>query len=278
MKNDFGTWVTKPQKIELNKCSTLPPDGREKAEVKEETEKWGERIEELFDLMYFAGEHSLLIVLQGMDAAGKDGTIRHILRYTHAQSCRAANFKVPTEEELAHDFLWRCHKQVPRHGEIVVFNRSHYEDVGIVRVKNLVPEKVWKKRYDHINAFEELLADSKTIILKFFIHITPEEQLERFHEREQDVEAYWKLSVGDWKEREFWDDYQEAYSYAIGKCAAEHAPWVVVPADKKWWRNLVVSRALVETLEPFEKGWRAKLEEIGREAKAELEAYRAETR
>lgn len=274
MKQEFGTRVDSVGKFRLGDCATSPPEGRAKDEVKLETEEWGDRMEELFDLMYFASQHSLLIVLQGMDAAGKDGTIRHILRHTHAQSCRVANFKVPTEEELAHDFLWRCHKQVPRLGEIVVFNRSHYEDVGVVRVKELVPEKVWKKRYEHINAFEELLTDSNTIVLKFFLHITKEEQEERLHEREQETEAYWKLSVGDWKDREYWEEYQEAYSDAIGKCAGKDAPWIVVPAEKKWWRNLVVTRALVEALEPYEKGWRQRLEQIGKEAKAELEAYR----
>lgn len=274
MKNEFGIQIDTPQKFHLKKCPTLPPKNREKDETVEETEKWGTRLEELFDLMYFAGQNSLLIVLQGMDAAGKDGTIRHILRHTHAQSCRVANFKVPTEEERDHDFLWRCHKQVPRKGEIVVFNRSHYEDVGVVRVHNYAPKEIWKARYDHINNFENLLTESGTVILKFWLHISPEEQLERFHERESDANAYWKLSVDDWKEREFWDDYQEAYSDAIAKCSAKFAPWVVVPADKKWWRNLVVTKAIVEALEPYEEAWRNRLEEIGKTAKAELETFR----
>lgn len=272
---DFGLRIDGREKgFDLTKVETAPPDGWDKERAVEETERWGKRMEELFDLLYFAGQHSLLIVLQGMDAAGKDGTIRHLLRFSHAQSCRVASFKVPTEEELAHDFLWRCHRQVPRTGEIVIFNRSHYEDVGVVRVKGLVPEDVWSKRYGHINAFEELLVDSGTIVLKFFLHISKEEQEERLHEREQEAKAYWKLSVGDWKEREFWGDYQEAYSEAIGLCASAGAPWVVVPADKKWWRNLVVTRAVVEALEPFEKRWGERLEAVGTAAKAELEAYR----
>lgn len=258
----------------MGEIGTLPPEGRKKKEAIEETEEWGKRMEDLFDLLYFAGSHSLLVVLQGMDAAGKDGTIRHLLRNTHAQSCRVASFKVPTAKELGHDFLWRCHKQVPEKGEVVVFNRSHYEDVGVVRVKELVPEEVWRRRYGHINAFESLLADSGTIILKFWLHITFEEQEERLRERELEAEAYWKLSVGDWKEREHWGKYQEAYSEALGQCAADHAPWVVVPADKKWWRNLVVTKAIVEALEPYETGWRERLETVGEKAKAELAHYR----
>ncbi len=266
--------VSEPGRFDLKDVGTTPPAEWDKEGAVKETEGWGERMESLLDLLYFAGQNSLLIVLQGMDAAGKDGTIRHLLRFSHAQSCRVASFKVPTEEELAHDFLWRCHAQTPRKGEIVVFNRSHYEDVGVVRVKGLVPEEVWKGRYDHINAFESLLTDSGTIILKVFLHISPEEQLERLKEREEDQDAYWKLSVGDWKERKFWDAYQEVYSDAIGKCASKEAPWVVVPADKKWWRNLVVTRAVVEALEPYEMGWRDRLESIGEAAKAELAVYR----
>lgn len=275
MKHEEAEVVDSKTKFDLSKVPTCPPDGTDKKEVLAETEKLGERLEELFDLLYFSGKNGLLVVLQGMDAAGKDGTIRHILRFSHAQSCRVASFKVPTEEELAHDFLWRCHKQTPGRGEITIFNRSHYEDVGVVRVKGFVPEEVWKKRYGHIRAFEENLVAAGTVIVKFFLHITKEEQEERLLEREKDERAFWKLSVGDWKERELWGAYQEAYSDAIGECGAKDAPWIVVPADKKWWRNYVVTKALVEALEGYEKAWREHLEKIGAEAKAELAEFRA---
>lgn len=274
MSEKLGHWFEKKGNVSLEKLSTKPPKGWEKETTVEQTEKLGKRMEELFDLMFFAGQHSFLIVLQGMDAAGKDGTIRHILRFSHAQSFRVASFKVPTEEELAHDFLWRVHKQTPRKGEIVAFNRSHYEDVGVVRVKDLVPEKVWRERYGLINSFESGLVAANTIVLKLFLHITKDEQEERLKEREADQNAYWKLNVGDWKEREFWDAYQKAYAEAIAECSSKESPWVVVPADKKWFRNYVVSQAIVEILEPFEKGWKAKLEKIGAEAKQELADFK----
>lgn len=276
MSNHNGEWVVKPDSgYQLSGSPTTAPDSAVKVDVRAETQKLGERMEELFDLMFFAGTHSLLIVLQGMDAAGKDGMIRHILGFCHAQSCRVASFKVPTPPELAHDFLWRCHAQTPGKGEITIFNRSHYEDVGVVRVHNLVPEEVWRKRYGHINDFEKMLAENGTIILKVFLHVSKEEQEARLVERENDPNAAWKLSVGDWKEREHWDAYQHAYSEAIGRCCSKEAPWLVVPADKKWWRDRIVTEAIVKLLEPYEKGWRACLEEVGARAKAELAEFRA---
>lgn len=276
MAKSNAVWVTKEDKyFDLGKVETSAPDGTNKGDAVDETEKLGERMEQLFDLMYFAGQNSMLLVLQGMDAAGKDGTIRHILKFCHAQSAHVASFKVPTPNELAHDFLWRCHAQTPGRGEICIFNRSHYEDVGVVRVHGFVPEDVWRKRYAHINNFEEMLVDAGTIVLKVFLHVSKEEQMERFEERENDPDAAWKLSVGDWKEREFWDQYQEAYSEAIGRCARQDAPWLVVPADKKWWRNQVVTEAIVAALEPYEQGWRDRLEAVGVKAKAELAEFKA---
>lgn len=276
MAKSNAVWVRGAEKgFDLGKVDTSAPHGLEKEAIRAETEKLGARMEELFDLMFFAGKHSLLLVLQGMDTAGKDGTIRHLLRYSHAQSCHVESFKVPTSEELAHDFLWRCHAKTPGKGEICIFNRSHYEDVGVVRVHDIVPEAVWRKRYDHINNFEELLVDSGTLVLKVFLHISADEQKERLMDREADPNAAWKLSAGDWKERVFWDEYQAAYSEAIGRCATKDAPWLVVPADKKWWRNFLVTEAVVNLLEPFEADWRAKLESIGEKAKAELAEYRA---
>lgn len=270
-------WVNeKRPKFSLADVATTPPKGFDKQTSLDQIPALGARMEELFDLLFFASQHSLLIIFQGMDTAGKDGAIRHILQYSHAQSCKVVGFKVPTSEELAHDFLWRCHKQTPGKGEITIFNRSHYEDVGVVRVHEIVPEKVWRARYAHINNWEELLIDSNTIVLKIFLHISSKEQEERLLEREQDPKAAWKLNAGDWQEREFWNDYQVAYSEAIGRCASEKAPWLVVPADKKWYRNLIVTQAIIKALEPYESGWREKLEAIGAEAKAELKAYRSQ--
>ncbi|MCU0316334.1 MAG: hypothetical protein MUC92_07050 [Fimbriimonadaceae bacterium] len=270
MANHKGFWLTEPSKPELSKLPTLPPKGITKQEALVEMEALGKRLEELLDLLYSAGQKGLLVVLQGMDTSGKDGTIRQILTHSNAQSLKICPFKVPTPLELSHDFLWRVHSQVPAKGNISVFNRSHYEDVLVVRVRNLVPEEKWSRRYDSINHFEELLANNDTIILKFFLHISKEEQKERLLEREQDVTKAWKLNVADWKERAYWDDYQEAYEAALGQCVSEKAPWIVVPSDKKWYRNLVVVHTIVESLERFEKEWLKELNRIGEIAKAEL--------
>src|SRR5262245_2554977 len=185
-----------------------------------------------------------------------------------------ASFKVPTEKELAHDFLWRVHQHTPAKGEITIFNRSHYEDVLVTRVHHLTPQRVWRARYDHINAFEKLLADSGALILKFYLHISKEEQEERLLEREQDRTKYWKLSVGDWKERAYWNAYTRAYEDAINRCSAPRAPWFIVPADKKWFRNLAVAEAIVAALKPFEKQWLKKLDDVGRREKALIEEFR----
>lgn len=250
--------------------------GLTQEEAQAQTRALGEELARLDDLLYYAGQTALLIVLQGRDTSGKDGVIRHLLNFINAQSCRVVPFKVPTLEELAHDFLWRVHAQTPARGHIVIFNRSHYEDVLVVRVHELVPERVWRGRYDHINAFENLLADSQTILLKFYLHISKEEQEQRLLEREKETEKAWKLSVQDWKERERWDRYMEAYEDALSKCSAPHAPWHIVPANHKWFRNLAVTEAIVEALRPYRKSWMDYLEKIGEAAKQELEAYRRE--
>ncbi|MEQ1933735.1 MAG: PPK2 family polyphosphate kinase, partial [Fimbriimonadaceae bacterium] len=193
----------------------------------------------------------------------------------NAQSTRVAPFKVPTPIELAHDYLWRIHHQTPGKGETVIFNRSHYEDVLVVRVHEFVPKEVWSKRYEHINNWEKLLTDSGTVVLKFMLHISKETQEKRLKERELELEKAWKLSAGDWKEREFWDAYGEAYEDAATKCSTDNAPWHIVSADHKWHRNLAITEAIVEALRPLAPGWRTKLEEIGAKAKEELAAYRA---
>lgn len=245
---------------------------REQAE-KKTAELIGELVE-LQELLYAARRQSLLIILQGRDTSGKDGTIRHVAGPLNSQSCSVTSFKVPTEEELAHDFLWRIHAQAPRAGDIKIFNRSHYEDVLVVRVHKLAPKEVWRSRYTHINAFERSLVDSSTIILKFYLHISKDEQKERLLEREKDPTKSWKLSGGDWKEREYWDDYTEAFEDALNECSSKRRPWFIVPADKKWFRNLAVAEALRDALMPFRKTWLEQLEEVGREKKKAIEEYR----
>jgi PPK2 family polyphosphate:nucleotide phosphotransferase len=236
----------------------------------------GTELGELQELLYAAGTHAVLIVLQGMDTSGKDGTISHVFDSVNPQSVSVASFKVPTSLEQSHDFLWRIHQKTPPKGMMTIFNRSHYEDVLVVRVHELITEKVWKQRYEEINQFEAMLAASNTIILKFFLHITKEEQEKRLLAREQDVTKGWKLSAGDWQERRLWDKYIDAYEDALGKTASETAPWYIVPANHKWYRNVAVAEALVHTLRPYKKQWDERLEEISRAARAELSAMRAE--
>jgi PPK2 family polyphosphate:nucleotide phosphotransferase len=199
--------------------------------------------------LYAENRRAVLLVLQGMDTAGKDGTIRTVMSGVNPQSFQIASFKQPSAEELDHDFLWRIHQAVPRRGEIGIFNRSHYEDVLIVRVHNLVPEKEWRSRYDRINEFEELLVDGGVTIVKCFLHISKDEQRERLQARLDNPDKRWKFNRGDLDERKLWDEYQQAYEDALTKCNTHHAPWHIIPADRKWYRNLVVSRILRETLE-----------------------------
>lgn len=217
--------------------------------VAEDLQKHSRRLTELQALMYAENKHALLIVLQAMDAGGKDGTIHHVMSAMNPQGCSVVGFKVPTAEELAHDYLWRVHKMTPGKGHITVFNRSHYEDVLVVRVHNLVPEEVWSKRYNDINAFERVLANSGTTIVKFFLHIDKEEQLKRFRDRLDEPDKQWKISDADYAEREYWNDYQQAYMDAISKCSFNYAPWYIIPSNHKWFRDLAVSQILVETLE-----------------------------
>ena len=246
---------------------------RQKAE--EETAALIEELVELQELLYAARMQSVLVILQGRDTSGKDGTIRHVAGPLDSQGCTVASFKVPTEEELAHDFLWRVHAETPPAGQLKIFNRSHYEDVLVARVHKLVPKQTWQRRYEQINAFERLLAeDSGTIILKFYLHISREEQQQRLLKREEDPTKSWKLSVGDWQERELWDEYTKAYEAALNRCHSEHAPWFIVPADKKWFRNLAVAQALRDALKPFRESWLEKLGELGLEKKKEIEEYR----
>lgn len=219
-----------------------------KAEGREQLEQLNRELEELQELLYAEHKHRMLIVLQAMDTAGKDGTIRHVFEGVNPQGVRVAGFKQPTPEELDHDYLWRVHKHVPGKGEIVIFNRSHYEDVLVVRVHSLVPEEIWSKRYEHITSFERLLADEGTTILKFFLHIDLDEQKERLQARLDQPNKRWKFDPGDLKERKLWPQYMEAYEDAISRTSTEWAPWYIVPANRKWYRNLVIGSAIVEML------------------------------
>ena len=250
--------------------------GLQKAEGQARFAELNAELDALQEAMYAAGKNSVLMILQGMDTSGKDGAIRSVMANLNPQGCRVESFKVPTKHELAHDFLWRVHRVTPELGMFGVFNRSHYEDVLVVRVRELVPRDVWHARYAHINAFESLLADSGTIVLKFFLHISKQEQEGRLRAREQEVGKAWKLSAGDWRERERWDAYQEAYEDALGRCSTDAAPWYVVPADKKWFRNLAITETLVHALRPYRPSWTQALEEMSRARLSELAAYRAE--
>ncbi|NPV67917.1 MAG: polyphosphate kinase 2 family protein [Anaerolineae bacterium] len=223
-----------------------------KKEAAQELQQNLERLHSLQEMLYAQGKHALLIVLQAMDTGGKDGVIEHVMGAFNPQGVRVTSFKVPTEEELAHDFLWRIHAAVPRRGMIGIFNRSHYEDVLVVRVKNLAPEEVWQRRYDHINAFERLLADSGVTIVKFYLHISKQEQKERLLERRNTPEKQWKFAPGDLEERTRWDDYMAAFEDALTRCNQDYAPWYVIPSDRKWYRNLIISRVLIETMEKME--------------------------
>ena len=208
-----------------------------------------DRLSVLQELLYIEGKRAILAVLQGIDAGGKDGTIRNVMSGLNPQGVTVTSFKVPAGIEKEHDYLWRVHRAMPRKGQIGIFNRSHYEDVLIVRVHNLAPVEVWQKRYRQINHFEEMLVESGTQILKFFLYISKDEQKERFQERLKDPSKNWKFSMGDIEERKHWDDYMQAFETAMEKCSTSHAPWYIIPANRNWYRNLAVSEILRETME-----------------------------
>lgn len=236
----------------------------EKGEAREKLEKLNNELEALQEMLFAEGKHRVLIVLQGMDTSGKDGTIRHVFEGVNPQGVRVASFKVPTPEELAHDYLWRIHKQTPGKGEIVIFNRSHYEDVLVVRVHSLAPEPVWKKRYNQIVKFEQLLVQEGTLILKFFLHIDLDEQKERLQARIDDPTKQWKFKTGDLKERALWPEYTAAYEDVLNKTSSDSAPWYIVPANKKWYRNLVIADILVTALKKLDMKYPAPEEDLSK--------------
>ncbi len=238
------------QKIVLSEWDPNDRSGfdDDKAKAEQAFNQLRKRLDALQELLYAENKHKVLIVLQAMDTAGKDGTIRSIFEGTNPQGVQVANFKVPTEAELSHDYLWRIHSKVPGKGELVIFNRSHYEDVLVVRVHGIISPEECKKRYKHINEFERMLAEEGTTILKFYLNIDLEEQKERLLERIDDPKKNWKFQPGDLKERELWPKYMQAYEEAIAKTSTHWAPWYIGPANRKWYRNLVVSTILVDKL------------------------------
>jgi PPK2 family polyphosphate:nucleotide phosphotransferase len=238
------------EKVKLSKYDADDTLGWKKDhKMKASLEKALKEIDGLQSVLYAERKRAVLIALQGLDTAGKDGTIRHVMSGVNPQGCQVTSFKVPSPEEAAHDFLWRIHKAVPGYGNIGIFNRSHYEDVLVVRVHNLVPKDVWSERYEQINRFESILHKNNVKILKFYLHISKEEQKQRLLDRVDDPDKRWKISEADFNERRFWDQYQASYEDALTKCSTEEAPWYIIPANKKWFRNLAVSHIIAETME-----------------------------
>jgi PPK2 family polyphosphate:nucleotide phosphotransferase len=246
----------------------------DRASADQELQALSNELSELQELLAAAQQHSLLVVLQGMDTSGKDGTIRHVLSHVNPQGCNVHSFKAPTQEELSHDFLWRVHRVTPGNGVLGIFNRSHYEDVLVGRVQNLVPEKVWSRRYQAINNFEQLLTENQMIILKFYLHISYDEQEQRLIAREQDKDKAWKISAEDWEDRKYWRDYELAYEDALSKCSTDKAPWYIVSANHKWYRNLAVAHTIVHTMRQYKDEWKAGLEARGQRELQRLKEMR----
>ncbi len=252
--DDAQPYTVEPgEAIDLQSIPTdFPETSFDKESAAERLRINAEQMAEMARRLYAENQRSILLVLQGMDTAGKDGTIRAVMRGMNPTSCQVVSFKKPSEEELDHDFLWRVHQHVPRRGNIGIFNRSHYEDVLVVRVHNLVPKKRWKKRYQLINDFERLLEETNTRVVKCFLHIDKDRQRERLQARIDDESKHWKFNLGDLAERKLWGKYQEAYEVALEKCSTEHAPWHIIPSHRKWYRNLVVSELLKKTLQEMD--------------------------
>ncbi|MBZ0283589.1 MAG: polyphosphate kinase 2 family protein [Anaerolineae bacterium] len=247
----MGDYVLIPKPGSKINLKDYDPDyhgNEDKSSAQKEIQVLQDEMQEFQERLYAEGKQSLLIVLQAMDTGGKDGAIKKVFEGINPQGVHVAAFKAPTPEELAHDFLWRVHQHIPQKGHIGIFNRSHYEDVLVVRVNNLVPESVWKHRYEHINHFERLIADSGTRILKFYLHISKDEQKKRLQARLDTPEKNWKFSSGDLPVRQQWNDYMKAYESVLERCNTEYAPWYIIPANAKWYRDLVITRAIVAAL------------------------------
>ena len=241
--------------VDLGSWPTNDDGGWGRNKAKDRTNDLNDELEDLQELLYAENRHKLLVVIQATDTGGKDGTIRHVFDGVNPQGVKVASFKTPPPQELAHDYLWRVHAQTPGKGEITIFNRSHYEDVLVVRVHDLVSAARWERRYDHINAFEELLADEGTTIVKLFLHISKDEQRQRLQARLDQPHKNWKFSLGDLDERQRWDDYQVAFTAMLERTSTTYSPWYVIPADRKWFRNLLVSEIMVRTLQGLDMDW-----------------------
>jgi PPK2 family polyphosphate:nucleotide phosphotransferase len=278
MPRQFAHTVDGRRKVRLDDIDPSDTARIDKPEALDRLHKLGTELSELENLLTYAGTHALLVVLQGRDASGKDGAIRKILEFSNIQQAIVHPFKVPTSLERAHDFLWRVHAVAPPRGSMALFNRSHYEDVLAARVHHIAPAAVWKGRFAHINAFERLLVDADVIVVKFYLHISRDEQIERLKAREKDPRTAWKLNPEDWREVPLWDDFTAAYEDAINKCATREAPWHIVPADKKWFRNLAIMEQLVLTLRPYRGPWLATLKEMARDRLKQIRALRRQAK
>lgn len=247
--------VKEKARVDLSRHDPADFHGWKKTDAQKATQEHLTRLEDLQDRLWAEGKHALLVVLQGIDASGKDGAIRNVMSAFNPQGCYVASFKVPTAEEAAHDFLWRVHKRVPAKGEIGVFNRSHYEEVLVVRVHELVPRAVWSGRYELIREFEQLLTETGTTIVKFFLHIDRDEQRERLQERHDNPRKGWKFSMGDLSERALWDKYMDAYEDALSQTARADSPWYVIPANRNWFRDLAISSILADTIDELKPSY-----------------------
>lgn len=248
--------------VDLEDWPTDDDGGLDKDDIEDRLDDLNDELEELQELLFAEGKQKVLVVIQAIDTGGKDGTIRHVFDGVNPSGVRVAAFKKPTDEELAHDYLWRVHAHTPRSGEITIFNRSHYEDVLVVRVHDLVPAQRWSKRYRHIREFEKMLTDEGTTIIKLFLHINKDEQRQRLQDRIDQPHKNWKFSFGDLAERAHWDDYQEAFRVMLQETSTDAAPWYVIPSDRKWYRNLVISEIIVQTLRNLDMAWPAPEEGI----------------
>ena len=256
MSFDLSKYRVEPgSTVDLSAWKTDENEGLTKSIGRDVTKGLNERLEHAQELLWAEDKHKVLLVLQATDTGGKDGTIRHVFDGVNPQGVRVASFKKPTSNELAHDYLWRVHRHTPSTGEMVIFNRSHYEDVLVVRVHGWVSEEKVQQRFHHIREFERLLAEEGTTIAKFYLHISKEEQKERLQSRLDESEKNWKFSTGDLAERKHWDDYQHAFADMLGETSTDYAPWYVIPADRKWFRNLLISRIVVGALEGLDMAY-----------------------
>jgi PPK2 family polyphosphate:nucleotide phosphotransferase len=248
--------------VNLDDFETYYSGEIKKKEGKARLKEHNKTLRDLQELLYAEGKRKVLVILQGIDTSGKDSTIEHVFGDVNPQGTKVTNFKVPSKKELAHDYLWRVHQHTPGNGEIVIFNRSHYEDVLVVRVHELVPKEVWGKRYEHINAFEKLLADEGTTIMKFFLNVSKKEQAERFLARLDRPYKRWKFNPGDLEERKYWDNYKAAYEDMLSLTSKPWAPWYVIPSDRKWYRNLVIASIIEQTIKNLDMKYPAEVEDI----------------